>query len=89
MAKLTANQIHSVSVIGKNDLGLLSIAFGQEAKLKWVDYVVRDGETDDEWRAAGYVPIENGYEFGLDAAIDVRDLQCLKKNAGIPEGAIR
>jgi hypothetical protein len=35
------------------------------------------------------VPIENGYEFGLDAAIDVRDLQCLKKNAGIPEGAIR
>jgi hypothetical protein len=89
MAKLTANQIHSVSAIGKNDAGLLSVAFGPNATLRWVNYVVRDGKTDDELRAAGYVPIENGYEFEIAAAVSVLDLQCLKANAGIPEGTIR
>jgi hypothetical protein len=89
VAKLTANKIYSVSAISKNDAGLLSVAFGPNATLQWVDYVVRDGETDDEWRMAGYVPLENGHEFGIDAAISVQDLQCLKANAGISEGTIR
>ena len=80
--KLTAEQIYSIEVVGRHDNGLLSFAFGPgpDPMIAWVDYIVRDGETDDEWRELGYVPVENGWQFGIDAAIHENDLQRLKSN---------